>query len=55
MRPEVSEAFARFIEDAADLKGLIVDVRYNGAGRTRCRSRWFAASSIARRPDRFMK
>ena len=32
MRPEVSEAFARFIEDAADLKGLIVDVRYNGGG-----------------------
>jgi C-terminal processing protease CtpA/Prc len=32
MRPEVGDAFARFIDGTADLKGLILDLRYNGGG-----------------------
>jgi len=32
MRPEVSEAFARFIQGSADMRALILDLRYNGGG-----------------------
>jgi carboxyl-terminal processing protease len=32
MRPEVSEAFAHFIQGSADIRGLILDLRYNGGG-----------------------
>ncbi len=32
MQPEVGDAFARLIDGAADLKGLILDLRYNGGG-----------------------
>ena len=32
MRPDVGDAFAKFIDSAADMKGLILDVRYNGGG-----------------------
>jgi len=32
MRPDVGDAFAKFIDSAADLKGLILDLRYNGGG-----------------------
>jgi carboxyl-terminal processing protease len=32
MRPDVAEAFARFIQDVADMTALILDLRYNGGG-----------------------
>jgi len=32
MRPDVAEAFARFIQDSADMRALMLDLRYNGGG-----------------------
>lgn len=32
MRPPVDEAFAEYLEQAGDLRGLVLDLRYNGGG-----------------------